>query len=130
MHTPFLLLPEINKWACTFRASAHLLRNGLAESSDPIGGNYRLTRSDRTMDWDEKEEMAACGGYGIKCDPDMSFGPDSYPPVYQCEQQPLAEPPCDMDLAGFLEMDDKMLSGETINHFLLDCQLVCLVLVD
>ncbi|CAI8050918.1 Sterol regulatory element-binding protein 2 [Geodia barretti] len=62
------------------------------------------------MDWDEKEEMAACGGYGIKCDPDMSFGPDSYPPVYQCEQQPLAEPPCDMDLAGFLEMDDKMLS--------------------
>lgn len=65
------------------------------------------------MAWHEKE-MAACGSYGIKCDPDMSFQPDCYPPpVYQCEQQPLQEPPADMDLAGFLEMDDKMLSGTT-----------------
>ena len=85
------------------------------------------------MDWDEKE-MAACGGgYGIKCDPDMSFGPDSYPPVYQCEQQPLAEPPCDMDLAGFLEMDDKMLSGETIEttyiNSLASCSIVSAVSV-
>ena len=69
------------------------------------------------MAWHEKEEMAACGssGYGIKCDPDMSFGAEPYPPVYHCEQQALQEPPGEMDLAGFLEMDDKMLSGTTVN---------------
>ena len=55
--------------------------------------------------------MAACGSYGIKCDPEMSFQPDCYPPVYQCEQQVVHEPTGEMDLAGFLEMDDKILSG-------------------
>ena len=63
------------------------------------------------MAWHGKEAMAACGSY-VKCDPDMSFGADCYPPpVYQCEQQAVQEPAGEMDLAGFLEMDDKMLSG-------------------
>ena len=55
--------------------------------------------------------MAASGSYGIKCDPDMSYRPDYYAPGYQCEQPLVQEPTDDMDLAGFLEMDDKMLSG-------------------
>ena len=60
--------------------------------------------------------MAASGSsYGIKCDPDMSFQPDCYPPMYQCDQQALQEPAAEMDLAGFLEMDDKMLSGMALD---------------
>lgn len=59
--------------------------------------------------------MAASGNYaGIKCDPDVSFQPDCYPPNYQYEQQLLQEPLSEMDIAGFLEMDDKMLSGTLI----------------
>ena len=55
--------------------------------------------------------MAASGNYGVKCDPEMSFQPDCYPPGYQSEQQLVHGPADDMDLTGFLEMDDKMLSG-------------------
>ena len=55
--------------------------------------------------------MAASGNYGVKCDPEMSFQPDCYAPGYQYEQQVVHGPADDMDLAGFLEMDDKMLSG-------------------
>ena len=60
--------------------------------------------------------MAACGSsYGIKCDPDFGFQPDCYPQPYQCDQQLgqlPQEPANEMDLTGFLEMDDKMLSGK------------------
>lgn len=56
--------------------------------------------------------MAASGGtYGIKCDPDVSYQPDCYAQSYQYDQKLLQEPLSEMDLAGFLEMDDKMLSG-------------------
>ena len=53
-----------------------------------------------------------CGA--IKIDPDMSFPADCYPPhpsAFPCEQQQLMQEPADMDLTGFLELNDKMLSG-------------------
>lgn len=61
--------------------------------------------------------MAASGGtYGIKCDPDVSYPPDCYAQNYQYDQKLLQEPLSEMDLAGFLEMDDKMLSGKPIQY--------------
>ena len=61
--------------------------------------------------------MAASGGnYGIKCDPDLSYQPDCYAQNYQYDQKLLQEPLSEMDLAGFLEMDDKMLSGMNIMY--------------
>lgn len=62
--------------------------------------------------------MAASGSYGVKCDPDMSYHPDCFASSYQYEQQLVQEPKDEMDLAGFLEMDDKMLSGKLLLHSL------------
>lgn len=58
--------------------------------------------------------MAATGNCGIKCDPEMTFQADYYHPPCQYGQQLVQEPGDDMDLSGFLEMDDKMLSGWSI----------------
>ena len=55
--------------------------------------------------------MATDQGYGIKCEPDMSFQSDYYHPPSLFSQDASQRGDLDMDLTGFLEMDDKALSG-------------------
>lgn len=56
--------------------------------------------------------MASEQGYGIKCEPDMSGQSDYYNPLPQFGQESGLQAANEMDLSGFLEMDDKTLSGE------------------
>lgn len=51
-------------------------------------------------------------GYGIKCEPEPPFQLDYYRPLSsESEQSP--EGTLDMDLTGFLDMDDTALSGKS-----------------
>ncbi len=56
-------------------------------------------------------KMAMEQGYGIKCEPEASFQLDYLPhPSNDVEQSP--EGALDMDLTGFLDMEETALSGK------------------
>ncbi len=58
----------------------------------------------------EDRKIAMEQGYVIKCEPEASFQLDYYPPSQDLDQSP--EGPLDMDLSGFLDVDDNALSGK------------------